>query len=402
MARSCASSSQSRMKSRAPTTVSIGEVLDEVKRILEEKDQQVTKLSVIGYSLGGLVSRYLVGVLHQRKFFDKVTPVNFVTVATPHIGLIQFPGFRSKMFAYLGPRLLSRTGKQFYAVDQWSASGRPLLEVMADPDRIFYQALSLFPHICFYANAVNDTTVPYLTAAVETEDPFDDYMATGLQVELDEEYSPIIKSYSLPEVRPDAVPGPRMFSPAWFSSVRVPLPPVFQANFPYNALIYLSLPILIPMLMSMAVLRLSLDSHKSQKRIRALENHDSYRERLVQIVGQMEKRVEDVVVDYIVDPAEAAPRAAEPSVAGHTPTTTTLTNAGSATAAIAQQGGAVSPLQRKLARWLNGLPQLEKQLAFVDLVFNSHAVIIARDVRRFKHHARGHGVLNHLADHLVL
>ena len=72
-------------------------------------------------------------MLHQRKFFDKVTPMNFVTVATPHIGLIQFPGFRSRMFAFLGPRLLSRTGKQFYAVDEWSASGRPLLEVMADP-----------------------------------------------------------------------------------------------------------------------------------------------------------------------------------------------------------------------------------------------------------------------------
>lgn len=112
---------------------------------LAEKDQQVTKLSVVGYSLGGLVSRYLVGVLHQRKFFDTVTPMNFVTVATPHIGLIQFPGFRSKMFAYLGPRLLSRTGKQFYAVDKWSASGRPLLEAMADPGESLGQRCEASP-----------------------------------------------------------------------------------------------------------------------------------------------------------------------------------------------------------------------------------------------------------------
>ena len=100
---------------------------------LEAEDKKVTKLSVVGYSLGGLVSRYLVGILQQRGFFENVKPMNFITVATPHIGLVRFPTFRSRMFAYLGPRLLSRTGEQFYATDKWSASGRPLLEVMADP-----------------------------------------------------------------------------------------------------------------------------------------------------------------------------------------------------------------------------------------------------------------------------
>ena len=173
--------------------------MEEVKRLEGEEGERVTKLSVVGYSLGGLVSRYLIGILHQRKFFEKVTPVNFATVATPHIGLVRFPSFRSKMFAFLGPRLLSRTGEQFYAVDKWSASGRPLLEVMADPgmsssvgslyfainptlERIFWQALALFPHACFYANAINDVTVPYLTAAAETEDPFENYVANGLEM----------------------------------------------------------------------------------------------------------------------------------------------------------------------------------------------------------------------------
>ena len=90
-----------------------------------------------GYSLGGLIGRYLVGVLHQRKFFETVTPVNFTTVATPHIGLLLYTTFRSRMFSTLGSRLLSRTGEQFYAQDKWSASGRPLLEVMADPGKCF-------------------------------------------------------------------------------------------------------------------------------------------------------------------------------------------------------------------------------------------------------------------------
>ena len=74
-------------------------------------------------------------ILHQRGFFEDVIPVNFNTVATPHIGLPRYRGFMSKVFAYFGPKLLSRTGEQFYAVDRWSATGRPLLEVMSDPSK---------------------------------------------------------------------------------------------------------------------------------------------------------------------------------------------------------------------------------------------------------------------------
>lgn len=72
-------------------------------------------------------------VLQQRGFFDTVTPVNFNTFATPHIGLPRYPSIMSSLFSSLGPKLLSRTGEQFYCVDRWSATGRPLIEVMADP-----------------------------------------------------------------------------------------------------------------------------------------------------------------------------------------------------------------------------------------------------------------------------
>lgn len=177
----------------------------------------------------------------------------------------------------------------------------------------------------------------------------------------------------------------------------------------------MSLPILIPTIMTIAFVRLSLESRKSRSRIKALENHDSYRERLVQVVGQMEKRVEDVVVEYMDDPAESVPRNAEPSASGHnanaTPGSSSTLAEGApgqdgskhalATVAVAQTVG-ISALQRRMAKSLNTLPNLEKRLVFIDLVLNSHAVIIARDVKRFKHHRRGHGVLEHLADNLVL
>lgn len=98
-------------------------------------------LSDDSYSLGGLVARYVIGVLNQKKFFENITPVTFNTIATPHIGLPRFPTFMSGLASSLGPKLLSRTGEQFYCVDKWSAKGRPLIEVMADPGRCLPRVL---------------------------------------------------------------------------------------------------------------------------------------------------------------------------------------------------------------------------------------------------------------------
>lgn len=49
-------------------------------------------------------------------------------------------------------------------------------------ERIFYQALELFPHKTIYANAVNDVTVPYVTAAIEAEDPFLQHVTNGIEM----------------------------------------------------------------------------------------------------------------------------------------------------------------------------------------------------------------------------
>jgi hypothetical protein len=75
----------------------------------------------------------VLGVLHQRGFFDSVRPVNFNTLATPHIGLPRYDTVLGKLFRTLGPKLLSKTGTQFYATDEWGPRKRPIVEVMADP-----------------------------------------------------------------------------------------------------------------------------------------------------------------------------------------------------------------------------------------------------------------------------
>lgn len=47
------------------------EIEEEIKAI-RDKGGKVSKLSIVGYSLGGLVSRYAVGLLHAKGVLDEV------------------------------------------------------------------------------------------------------------------------------------------------------------------------------------------------------------------------------------------------------------------------------------------------------------------------------------------
>ncbi|KAJ6619472.1 putative serine esterase-domain-containing protein [Mycena sp. CBHHK59/15] len=323
------------------------EISDEVEKLARD-GRTVTRFSITGYSLGGLVARYVVG----------------------------YPSLISSITSTLGPKLLSRTGEQFYCVDKWSAHGRPLLEVMADPDRIFYQALAAFETIRIYANAVNDLTVPYVTAAIELEDPFAAHRTNGLEIELDEKHSPLIKSYALPPVPPPPTPKPTPDRPF--------LPPVLQFRFPMNILLYTALPLLAPVLLSLIVVRLSLATRSSRARIKLLERDASASntQRLVHVLAQLEHQVETAVVDLVIDDAEPPARACSSSKA-------------------ARDQPILTPTQRRIAAALNRLPILRERAWFPD-ARNSHAVIICRDVRNFEAHRAGEGVLRHWAGAFVL
>lgn len=53
-------------------------VAEEVERKLEELAEaghDITKISVVGYSLGGLIARYAIGLLFHRGIFEKIQPV---------------------------------------------------------------------------------------------------------------------------------------------------------------------------------------------------------------------------------------------------------------------------------------------------------------------------------------
>lgn len=57
------------------------EIEEEVAK-LAEKGQTINKISIFGYSLGGLVARYAIGVLESHGFFEHVQPL--VRYLHPH------------------------------------------------------------------------------------------------------------------------------------------------------------------------------------------------------------------------------------------------------------------------------------------------------------------------------
>ncbi|EAT82101.2 hypothetical protein SNOG_10707 [Parastagonospora nodorum SN15] len=112
---------------------------------LKNDGNEIKKISVIGYSLGGLVARFAIGLLYSRGV---------------HIWNI------------LGARTLSMSGRQLFGIDKFRETGRSLLSVLADSNSIFIKGLAQFQHRSLYANVVNDRTVTYYTAGISQTDPF--------------------------------------------------------------------------------------------------------------------------------------------------------------------------------------------------------------------------------------
>jgi hypothetical protein len=140
---------------------------------LREEGAKLDKISVAGYSLGGLVARYVVGLLYKNGVFETLRPMNFTTFATPHLG-VRTPkrGYRAQTWNFLGSKTLSTSGAQMFLSDDFRGTGRHLLSVMADPNSIFVRGLKLFERRSVYANTINDRSVPYYTSYITAHDPY--------------------------------------------------------------------------------------------------------------------------------------------------------------------------------------------------------------------------------------
>lgn len=142
---------------------------------------KITSISFIGHSLGGLVQTYAIAYIHAHspKFFSDITPINFVALATPFLGLSNENPLYVKFALDFG--LVGRTGQDlgltWRAPSAFSAfttrptaaahptdTSKPLLRIL--PTGPAHEVLKKFRNRTVYANVVNDGIVPLRTSCL--------------------------------------------------------------------------------------------------------------------------------------------------------------------------------------------------------------------------------------------
>uniref|UniRef100_A0A3Q7FPW6 DUF676 domain-containing protein n=1 Tax=Solanum lycopersicum TaxID=4081 RepID=A0A3Q7FPW6_SOLLC len=159
---------------------------DEVRLVVKKKES-LKKISFLAHSLGGLIARYALGVLYSsdncnEQYNDAVTstsanlkpvcssnvgliaglePVNFITLATPHLGVRgknQLPflfglPILEKLAAPIAPIFVGQTGSQLFLTDGKPTKPPLLLRMASDcDDGKFISALGSFKWRVLYAN----------------------------------------------------------------------------------------------------------------------------------------------------------------------------------------------------------------------------------------------------------
>lgn len=180
------------------------EIVANVHALNEEKGT-VTKFSLIGYSMGGLIARYALGILFHEGFFDEVQPVHFATFCTPHVGVVNpSNSLLSRLFNFAAPYVLGQTGQHFFLKDKKLVGNQeyvPLLRWMSDPASKFYKALDLFQTRSLYANTINDRRTSWYTTSISNLDPFNSMVNESLSAYLltyIEGYEPTVIDFSSP------------------------------------------------------------------------------------------------------------------------------------------------------------------------------------------------------------
>ena len=150
---------------------------------------QITSISFIGHSLGGLTQTYAIAYIHKHSphFFDDIRPINFVAMAAPFLGLSNENPIYVKFALDFG--LVGRTGQDLGLA--WKSStalrggwdsmiagvgndrqrapqpdpgSKPLLRIL--PTGHTHHVLKMFRNRTVYSNVVNDGIVPLRTSCL--------------------------------------------------------------------------------------------------------------------------------------------------------------------------------------------------------------------------------------------
>lgn len=140
-------------------------VADYIINDLYESIPNINKISFIGHSLGGLVQSFAIAYIEKNYpwFFKNVTPVNFITLASPLLGISQVES-PSYVNAALSFGAVGRTGQELGLLPTELERSKSLLELL--PTGSTHKILRRFIRRTLYANAMNDGIVPLRTSAL--------------------------------------------------------------------------------------------------------------------------------------------------------------------------------------------------------------------------------------------
>ncbi|RGB43328.1 putative serine esterase-domain-containing protein [Rhizophagus diaphanus] len=125
----------------------------------------ISKISMVGHSLGGLFNLFAAGYLQSvtnGTFFEKIEPIHFIAFASPLLGSTQLAWY-IKIPMKLG--LLGKTGKELI-LKKCKTDQEPLLLSISHPTSPSHIALMKFRNRTLYSNVINDNLVFLKTSSL--------------------------------------------------------------------------------------------------------------------------------------------------------------------------------------------------------------------------------------------
>ena len=124
---------------------------------------KVAKISFVGHSLGGLVQTFAIAYLQNNFawFFKSIKPINFITIASPLLGVVNENPAYVKMALLAG--VVGKTGQEL-GLKLIENDSKPLLLLL--PTGPTHRTLKMFVRRTVYGNVANDGIVPLRTSAL--------------------------------------------------------------------------------------------------------------------------------------------------------------------------------------------------------------------------------------------
>jgi hypothetical protein len=120
------------------------------------------QISFIGHSFGGIIIRYAVGILYEKKIFDKIIPSVYISISSPHMGIYQsVQTIGCICVRSITKYMCGQTGKEILFKDN-----KKILVEISKPDSLYIRAIKLFDKRILYGNIIKDSYTPFETSCI--------------------------------------------------------------------------------------------------------------------------------------------------------------------------------------------------------------------------------------------